>query len=170
MTDLVGTLAKTTAPYALALLVALASFVPSGGAGASVVAGPYLMLCIVVYWAVRAPARLPPVSVFAIGLAIDLLTAGPPGFWALLYLIAHGLGLALVWLGADRSSFMLCIGFAGVALSVGLVSATMASLYYGVWTVSQSAVFGPLSASVAFALLVIGADRLRGRRRARGRL
>lgn len=45
-------------------------------------------LALIHYWIVRRPWAVPFLLVFACGLVIDVATAGPLGFWALIYLLA----------------------------------------------------------------------------------
>jgi rod shape-determining protein MreD len=48
---------------------------------------PLLPYTAIHYWAVRRPALMPEWAVFLAGLATDVLTHGPLGFWSLMFLI-----------------------------------------------------------------------------------
>jgi rod shape-determining protein MreD len=48
---------------------------------------PLLPYTVIHYWAVRRPTLMPEWGVFLAGLATDVLTNGPLGFWSLMFLI-----------------------------------------------------------------------------------
>ncbi len=50
---------------------------------------PMLPLLAVYYWAVGGRGWLASPLVFAAGLTVDVVTLGPLGFWAFVYLVAH---------------------------------------------------------------------------------
>ena len=78
-------------PFGIALIMLFLSFLPFGIDDSMLTLGPQFVLCVVYYWTVRAPEMLPPASVFVLGLAIDLFSAGPLGFWGLIYLSAYAI-------------------------------------------------------------------------------
>jgi rod shape-determining protein MreD len=53
---------------------------------------PLIALSAIHFWAVRHATYLPAVAVFSIGLFVDLVTGGPLGYWALLYLAGYAFG------------------------------------------------------------------------------
>jgi rod shape-determining protein MreD len=77
---------------ALTLIVAALIAVLPFGAGESVRACiSFVPLVVVHYWSARRPHLMPATLVFATGLAIDVLTHGPVGFWSLMMLVAAAL-------------------------------------------------------------------------------
>lgn len=93
---------------------------------------PIIPLVVVFFWSIYAPDYLPSVSVFLIGILQDLLTGGPLGLWAVVYLVTqfvvmsqrayfHGREQKVVWLG-----FALVAG--GVSLMVWLVMSLMSGV------------------------------------------
>lgn len=126
-----ASLANSTLPFGIALIVAFISFLPLGAHGSVVTLGPQLVLCVVFHWALRAPHLLPPVAVFVLGLGIDLFSAGPLGFWGLVYLVAYAL---IAWrretLGS-RGFFMTWLAFSVVAGIVTGVAWALGSIYFG---------------------------------------
>ena len=51
---------------------------------------PLLPLIVIHYWTVRRPSLVPEWWAFAAGLSLDILTHGPIGYWALIYLLGYG--------------------------------------------------------------------------------
>ncbi|GJL96015.1 MAG: hypothetical protein DHS20C05_24200 [Hyphococcus sp.] len=99
---------------------------------------PIIPLVVVFFWSIYAPDYLPSVSVFFIGILQDLLTGGPLGLWAVVYLVTqfvvmsqrayfHGREQKVVWLG-----FALVAG--GVSLMVWLVMSLMSGVLLPVRT------------------------------------
>lgn len=50
---------------------------------------PLLPLIVIHYWTMRRPDRVSEWWAFVAGLCLDILTHGPIGFWALMYLLAY---------------------------------------------------------------------------------
>jgi rod shape-determining protein MreD len=50
---------------------------------------PLLPVIAIHYWTLRHDAWLPEWVVFLAGLTLDILTHGPVGYWAFIYLLAH---------------------------------------------------------------------------------
>jgi rod shape-determining protein MreD len=71
-----------------ASLIAVLPFGAGEGARACISFAP---LIVTHYWSARRPRLLPVTFVFASGLAIDVLTHGPIGFWSLMMLAAAAL-------------------------------------------------------------------------------
>lgn len=121
-----GVLVALASGLAAALLDLLPLPAPSG-AGAA----PLLTLGAVCFWSLHAPALLPPLAVFALGLALDAAAGTPPGLTALALLAARG-GLA-----ASRRLLLaqpFAVVWAGVALAVAGFAALrwlLASLWWG---------------------------------------
>lgn len=108
---------------------------------------PIIPLVVVFFWSIYAPDYLPSVSVFFIGILQDLLTGGPLGLWAVVYLVTqfvvmsqrayfHGREQKVVWLG-----FALVAG--GVSLMLWLVMSLMSGVLLPIRTL-----FGQMAATV----------------------
>ena len=54
---------------------------------------PLLPVVAIHYWSLRHGALIPEWVVFLAGLTLDILTHGPLGYWALIYLTAHMLAV-----------------------------------------------------------------------------
>lgn len=74
-------------PGLTVIVATLAAALPWGLPAQARFLMPLLPYATIHFWAVRRPAQMPEWLVFLAGLAIDVLTNGPLGFWSLIYLI-----------------------------------------------------------------------------------
>lgn len=74
---------------------------------------PFILIAIY-YWSIYRPTFLPPIFVFAAGLTFDLLSEGPLGLNAMLFLGAH-------WLIADQRRFLMAQSFFIIWLGFGVL-------------------------------------------------
>ncbi len=72
-------------PGGLVALATLLAVLPWGLPSTARFTMPLLAYALVHYWLVRRPSLLPEWLAFASGLAIDVLTNGPLGFWSLTF-------------------------------------------------------------------------------------
>lgn len=125
-----GRIVMTVVPFAVALVLVFLSFLPVGRIfGSSVMLA--LAFIAIYYWAVARPELLPPMAVFAIGLVFDLLSAGPIGLWAFVYLLAYGLTVTQRFFLINAPFSVFWTGFGVVAGIAGLVAWAAASLFFG---------------------------------------
>lgn len=92
---------------------------------------PFLTLGTVFFWAERRPSQLLSLIVFSAGLMTDLVTDGPIGYWALLFVLGFALG-SFTGSYSDGGSKMQ-ESWLGFALCLPIVAAcgwAIASLYY----------------------------------------
>ena len=89
---------------------------------------PMLPLVAIHYWSLRQPENVPEWGVFLAGLSLDILTHGPLGYWALIYLLAFSLGFLSKPYG-QRGQFVRVALFALALAIVALVAWAVASLY-----------------------------------------
>src|SRR4051812_19962774 len=96
-------------PTATIVLAALLTVVPVRIPGYAALT-PAFTLMAVYHWTIYRPDLLPPIALFAVGLAVDLMTGGPIGVSPLLLLAARAgvlnyrryfinRGFAFVWAG-----------------------------------------------------------------------
>ena len=141
-----GKIALLVLPFLAGFACMLLSFVPfSRILGAEF--SPAFGLIAVYYWAVQRPDVFPPYGVFAIGLFYDLLSAGPLGLWALVYLIVYGLTTAQRQLIIGRTFGLFWLGFFFSAVIAGFLGWVLASLYFGLF-LSPGPVLIQMAASV----------------------
>jgi len=142
-----GKLALLTLPFLVGLVCVLLSFVPVSAIFNADVA-PAFGLMAVYYWAVQRPDVFPPYAVFALGLLYDLLSAGPLGLWALVYVVIYGIVLTQRLLFVGRAFTLFWAGFLLAALVSGFFAWGLASLYFG-QTLSPWPVLIQMAATVA---------------------
>ena len=83
------TVAAAILPGLTAMVAALVAAMPWGLPDSAAFAWPLVALSVISFWSARQPQLMPPPLVFVLGVAIDLVTAGPIGYWALLFLVGH---------------------------------------------------------------------------------
>jgi rod shape-determining protein MreD len=117
---------------------------------------PDFALASIFYWAIYGPAFLPAWAVFFIGLATDFTVGTPPGFWALIYLLAYGFTISQRVFFTGRSGPGILFGFTMVAMFAAAVAWLLGSMTYARWIppgqiiaqAAMSALFYPLIARV----------------------
>jgi len=100
------------------------------GAWFDIGVAPAFPLAVAFYWAVVRPAALPAPIVFAAGLLFDLLSSGPPGMWAFVYLAVYVIASSQTRLAADQSITVLWLGCAGAGLVALLLAWGLGCIYY----------------------------------------
>ena len=108
---------------------------------------PLLPYTVIHYWAVRRPTLMPEWGVFLAGLATDVLTHGPLGFWSLMFLIG------VVAVDATRGmpdwgALGRWAQFSGILLVLGGCQWLVASIYF-----VELADWKPMLLAVAIAVL-----------------
>lgn len=93
---------------------------------------PVIPLVVVFFWSIYGPDYLPSLSVFFIGLLQDLLTGGPLGLWAAVYLAAQFIVLSQRPYFLGREQKVVWIGFAFAAAGASLILWLVMSLMSGV--------------------------------------
>lgn len=142
-----GKIALLVLPFLAGFLCMLLSFVPFSRIFGVEIA-PAFGLIAVYYWAVQRPDVFPPYGVFAIGLFYDLLSAGPLGLWALVYLIIFGLVVSQRQLMIGRTFSLFWLGFLVSSVIAGFLGWVLASLYFG-QVLSPAPVLVQMAATVA---------------------
>ncbi len=145
-------LARGAAPLALTLMLVLAHVTPLRLPAYSHVA-PDFALMAVYYWAVHRPDLLPFSAVFVVGLLNDLLTGGPLGLYAFIYLICRWQVMHQRRLLVGKGFGVLWFGFAVMAvLEVGLAWLGASLLRLGIMPAEPAAFQGLLTVA-AFPLI-----------------
>jgi len=96
---------------------------------------------------------LPTLSVFAAGLLMDVLTAGPLGYWAIIFLITHTLARFLARRTTPISFPMLWVTFAATAATASITGWALASLYFVRLIDWQPMLIGATAAVALFPLI-----------------
>lgn len=137
-------------PVSLAILGVLIANLPVSFLG-GIVPPPLLGLMPLYFWCLVRPDLMPPFWAFAIGVLEDMLSGGPPGVWAVSFVVTYAL------IDRQRDAFA---GLSGVAAILGFATAAsvacataylVVAIYY--WRVPPLApVMGELAMSVFFYL------------------
>lgn len=91
---------------------------------------PLLLIILVFVLTMRRQQELPILSVFAAGLLMDILTAGPLGYWAIIFLLTHTLAALYARRDAEPGFGMLWLVFALVTVVTSSSGWALASLYF----------------------------------------
>ena len=91
---------------------------------------PLLLIIIVYVLTLQRRTVLPSLSVFAAGLLMDILTAGPLGYWAIIFLLTHTLAALYGRRDATPGFGMLWLVFAATAVVTSISGWVLASLYF----------------------------------------
>ena len=91
---------------------------------------PLLPFAAIHYWARSRPASMPCTFVFAAGLAVDVLSYGPLGYWSLVYLMGLGLAAGLARVLLDSSPLADCTSFCAAIALLALIAWSLASVYF----------------------------------------
>src|SRR5262245_36296997 len=97
------------------------------------VPAPDIALISIFYWAIFGPSFLPAWAVFALGLAQDFVVGTPPGFSALVYLLAYGFTISQRVFFTGRSGPGILFGFTMVASFAAAVAWFLGSMVYARW-------------------------------------
>lgn len=138
-----------SAPFCAALLLTLVTMAPFHVFGDAIPA-PNFAVIAAFFWAIYAPQLLPAAAVFALGLIMDLLGAGPLGFWPLLLLGVYGLGLSQRQFLLGRPVLAIWAGFAVAVVLAAAAGWFLSSLYYGHWGDPAPALSQALMSIVVF--------------------
>jgi len=111
------------------IIVTVLAALPWGLAADSRFLLPLLPLAVVHVWVRRRARHMTAAHAFLAGLALDVLTHGPLGYWSLIYLLGHGLSQ---WDGlADEDSILVSwLHFALVLASTAAAAWLVSSAYF----------------------------------------
>ncbi len=132
--------ARRLVPLGLTLVLILFSVVPLHIPGYSSIV-PMLALISVYYWAIHRPRLLPPIAVFAVGLAQDFLSGTPLGLHAVVLLLTYGAIVSQRRAFLGKSFLVVWWGFLIVAFTAVLVSWILVSVLSGTLIETRAGVF-----------------------------
>ncbi len=138
------------AVLAVMITLSLAVLLAAAAHPFSALAEPWLPAVMIYYWTLRRPDLTPPVLSFIAGLALDLLSGGPLGLWALsLTGLTLGARLARPW--AEGASLVRRTALFALALSAMILAALVALSASGI---QGEVPFAPMLIHAAFTLAV----------------
>lgn len=114
---------------------------------------PLLPFLVIHYWTMRDLQLVPEGLVFAAGIALDVLSGGPVGYWALIYLTGYALTLAISSVPLPENVVIrwLVLGFTLAVLSAAEV--TLAALYFNAAADWTPPLFAALVATLIYPLV-----------------
>ena len=119
-------------PIVVLLLFLLVALLPWGLPGEARFVLPMLPYVAVHYWTLNDRGFMPASLVFVVGLVIDLVTRGPLGFWAMIFLTGQ---MCALWLSGGRGDtrFKRWLGFFAVIGALSCLQWLVASVYFVAW-------------------------------------
>lgn len=117
-------------PIATVIVLVVLSVLPWGVGQSLGFMLPLLPFLAIYYWMRRHSHLMPTLFVFASGLAVDVLSYGPLGYWSIVYLAGLGLTALLERSGVAGRSVAGWAGFCGVIAGLAFIAWLVASLYY----------------------------------------
>jgi rod shape-determining protein MreD len=115
---------------------------------------PLLPVVAIYYWTLDRDAWLPEWSVFLAGLLLDVLTQGPLGYWALVYLIAYTVAAYCSGLRTETTAERLAV-FAAAIVAVTVFAWLAASAYFIAFLDGEPYARGAGVAVVAASLMML---------------
>jgi rod shape-determining protein MreD len=117
-----------TIPFLTGIFGAILANIPVSFFG-GLVPPPLFALMPVYFWCLVRPDLMPPSAAFAIGLVEDLLSGGPPGVWALSFLVCYAVIDRQRDTFAGLAGYGAILGFAAIMLvASGVAYATVSVL------------------------------------------
>lgn len=126
-------LARNLVPAGLGLVCVLLSVTPLYLPGYGMIGAHFAMMAVF-YWAVHRPDLLSPLSVFGLGLLLDILVGTPHGVNALVLMMVRVVGDTQGRVFRGKSFLLLWCGFGLVALGASVV----------IWVLSAALALAPL--------------------------
>ena len=114
----------------LIFLAVIVSAVPWGLPGETTFIFPFITFLLVFLFSLRQAQPVPPWLVFMAGLATDVLTAGPLGYWAFIYTLGHSFARAFTLKPPSQTVSGIWLAYALTACIVGCAGWLLASVYY----------------------------------------
>lgn len=114
---------------------------------------PLQLIIFVFALSLQRKYELPTLSVFAAGLLMDVLTAGPLGYWAIIFLITHTLAGLLTRRKVLTNFAILWVTFSATAATASITGWALASLYFVRLIDWQPMLIGGAAAIALFPLL-----------------
>lgn len=157
-----GRIVMTVLPFVMGIVCVLLSFVPVGRI-VGVSGMPAFALMAIYYWAIVRPEMFPVYAVFLVGLLSDLLSDGPIGLWAFVYVLTYIVVLTQRFLAVNAPFSVFWLGFLMTAGLAGAVGWVAASLIHGTALPLKPVVSQMFTTVVAFPIFAIIFGRIERR-------
>jgi rod shape-determining protein MreD len=116
---------------------------------------PLLPLSAIHFWSLRRPSALPAVAVFLTGLFIDVMTFGPLGFWALIYLTGAATGRFEAEYVPNAGAPVRLFNFMIVAVLLAALQWAVSSAYFMRWIDWPPFISAALAAIACHAVITV---------------
>lgn len=144
-----------TLPVVLGLLLVFLAVLPVRMPVTGEHIGPLIVLTVIFHAAVKYPALLPSFAVFVLGLGFDMLSSGPLGFWALIYLACHMISSSQKNLLGKEKLLTSALAFLVIACVCGFLSWGLGSIFYGQIFPYKETLFGVFTAILLYPLIYL---------------
>ena len=143
-------------PALSVLFMVLSTAVPWGLPADATFILPLVVVTMVFSWRAIPGAVMPEAEVMLLGLLTDVTTGGPLGFWALLCLIACGVGGRARIFGERHDLSTLWLVWIGLAGALAAFGWLLASLYFFRWVDWWPIAFGAVASIALFPVVMYG--------------
>jgi rod shape-determining protein MreD len=130
VSDRLAQIARNGTPGLMVLILVLISLAPFNFPGSAQLMPP-LALMAIFHWGIFRPDLLPGPLVFVLGLLQDILSGGPLGMWAAVFLIVHAVMAVQRRFFLGKKFVVEWLGFGLVATVVFLAIWLLGSAYVG---------------------------------------
>lgn len=124
----INRLLRGSVPFAVTMLLALLSVVPTGINGFDIVTPAFVSISVF-YWSIHRPYLMSAPLVFLLGIFSDFLTGAPLGLSSLMLLAVHGIALSQRRIFIGKSFLLTWWGYFLVAFVIAMLSWIVACLY-----------------------------------------
>ena len=118
-------------PVVLSIFLIFFAVLPYGLPNSAFIA-PILALISVYYWSVFRPDLMPASAAFLLGLLVDILSAGPPGLYALVFSLVHWAASSQRRALAGKSFAVGWLGYFLISAGATLITWFVASLFHAI--------------------------------------
>lgn len=132
--------ASAVTPVVVTVLLALVGMIHSRIPGYAAVA-PMLPLAAIYFWSVYRPTLMPVLAVFGVGLLFDLLSGGPPGLYAAVFMAVRLVTVSQRRFFVGKPFLMVWWGFMMITAGGALFAWLLASINLGTLTLGFAPLF-----------------------------
>ncbi|MGI9385249.1 MAG: rod shape-determining protein MreD [Methyloligellaceae bacterium] len=147
-------------PALIVLFAVIVCAIPWGLPDGATFILPLVTATPIFYLSAQPDRGVPVWLAFLAGLATDILTAGPLGYWALIFLLTHSLAKAYRQTATSETFGGLWLGFALTLAVVAALGWALASLYFVRFIDWRPMVIGAVAATLLFPLVTWPIGRL----------
>lgn len=125
-----GQLGRNATPAIITLFLVFFTLMPLNLPGSAVIMPP-LALMAIYYWSIYRPDLMPAAMAFVAGLTFDMLSGGPPGLHAFVFVVVQAVAASQRRFFLGKVFPVEWLGFCLVATGTFLVLWALGSLYVG---------------------------------------